>query len=218
MAALADWRIEKEYPPVEGTLLSRWHWEFLRRNKTYQEDYDHYEGLKGDQDKEEQRDLLARKYGLEGIMLDYRDSLESLFHSPRSNRKIRVVQWQTAWVGEDEKGVLIEGKNEHIDYLDPRIRQHECCVVFNLRQDLEQQLEEAAGRINRQKQRYIERRGSVENYPYYLRLIDAGEDGIDHEELIDFFLNDIDKPFAMKKIKTDIQEATRLRDIGYQYI
>jgi hypothetical protein len=217
MVALADWKDPKDYPPVAGTLLPRWHWEFLRRNKSYQQDYQLYERLKGDPEAEGERDRLARKYGLEGIMLDYADPLESLFQSPRKPG-IRLVQWQTAWIGEDDKGVLIEGKNEQMDYLDPRIRQHECCVVFNLRHELDPQLDEAAEKIRRLKQRYRERRGRVEDYPYYLRLLDADDARVGAEELIAFFLPGIERLLAAKKLKNDMKEARRLRDIGYQYI
>ena len=217
MITLADWKNAADYPPVAGTLLPRWHWEFLRRNKTYQDEFNLYERLKGDPDAVAERVRLARKYGLDDIMLDYRDPLEALFQSPRK-QEIRLVQWHTAWVGEDEKGILIEGKNEHMDYLDPRIRQHECCAVFNLRHDLEPQLDNALDKIKRLKQRYQERRGRVEFYPYYLRLIDAEAAGVGSEELIACFMPEIERLIAMKKIKNDLKEARRLRDIGYQYI
>ena len=217
MSALADWKNTADYPPVAGTLLPRWHWEFLRRNKSYQSDYHQYEKLKGERGAVAECERLARKYGLEGIMLDYRESLVALFQSPR-RPDVRLVHWQTAWVGEDDKGILIEGKNEQLDYLDPRIRQHECCVVFNLRHDLQSQLNNAMKKIERLKQRYLERCGQVEQYPYYLRLIDADTAGAGNEELIAYFMPDIERVFALKKLKNDLKEARRLRDIGYQYI
>ena len=158
MAALADWRNEFAYPPAEGTLLARWHWEFLRRNRTYQDDYDRYRQLQDTDNGAAECNSLARKYGLEGIMLDYMDPLESLFQSPRQS-SVRLVQWQTAWIGEDEKGIRIEGVREDMEYLDPKIRQHEVCVVFNLRHDLKQQLDEAANRVKKLDQKYEERRG-----------------------------------------------------------
>jgi len=217
MAALADWKNEADYPPVEGTLLARWHWEFLRRNRAYQDDYDHYRELKDNDDGVAERDSLARRYGLQGIMLDYMDPLESLFQSPRKSG-IRLVQWQTAWIGEDEKGVRIEGKREDLEYLDPKIRQHECCVVFNLRHDLDEQLSEASARVRKLDLRFQERRGRVEDYPLYLRLLDAEDEGVVMEDMIKFFMPDTEKVIAKKKLKNDMKEARRLRDIGYQYI
>ena len=110
------------------------------------------------------------------------------------------------------------GMGEDMDYLDPRIRQHECSVVFNLRHDLEQQLTEASARVKKLNQSFIERRGRVEEYPFYLRLLDADDEGVDMDQLIAFFMPDAEKVIARKKIKNDMQEAKRLRDIGYQYI
>ena len=217
MTALADWKNEADYPPVEGTLLARWHWEFLRRNQSYQGDYDRYRELKDNADGSAECDHLARKYGLQGIMLDYMDPLESLFQSPRKTG-VRLVQWQTAWIGEDEQGVRIEGRREDLDYLDPKIRQHECCVVFNLRHDLDEQLMEAAVRVRKLDSRFQQRRGRVEEYPLYLRLLDADAEGVDSVQLIKFFLPDTETAIARKKLKHDLKEAKRLRDIGYQYI
>lgn len=217
MAALADWKNEADYPPVNDTLPARWHWEFLRRNPVYQDDYDRYRELQDSDNGAAERDALARKYGLEGIMLDYMDPLESLFQTPRRS-SIRLVQWQTAWIGEDEKGVRIEGKREDMEYLDPRVRQHECCVVFNLRHDLDEQLAEANTRIKKLNERYLERRGRVENYPLYLRLLDADGQGVAMEDMMRFFMPDTEKAIAGKKLKNDLKEAKRLRDIGYQYI
>jgi hypothetical protein len=214
---LADWKNAAEYPPVAGTLLSRWHWEFLRRNRAYQEDYQHYDRLKSNPQAAAECALLARKYGLDGIMLDYRDRLEALFRSPRKHA-VRLVHWHTAWVGEDEKGDLIEGRNEQMDYLDPRIRQHECCLVLNLREDPAPQLDDAVKKVDRLRQLYTERRGRVEEYPYYLRLLDAGDARVTAEELVAYFLPEMEKALARKRIKHDLKEATRLRDIGYQFI
>ena len=35
-----NWKNEEEYPDLEKTSMVQWAWEFLRRNKSYLEDYD----------------------------------------------------------------------------------------------------------------------------------------------------------------------------------
>lgn len=42
---IQDWRNESEYPYKEKLSPSEWAWEFLRRNKCYQYDYDRYKNL-----------------------------------------------------------------------------------------------------------------------------------------------------------------------------
>lgn len=215
---LADWRDPSDYPAVEGTQLPRWHWEFLRRNGAYQSDFERYQALGRGAANRWERDQLARKYGLDGIMLDYREAHIQLFQSPRPTARVRLIQWQTAWVGEDEKGRLIEGHREDMEYLDPRIRQHECCVVLNLRQPLETQLETARERVAKLQERYAEKRGQVGCYPLYLRLIDAWDAHVDEQEMSALILPEADPRLALKKIRNDLKEARRLRDVDYRYI
>ncbi|MFQ5659281.1 MAG: transcriptional regulator domain-containing protein [Gammaproteobacteria bacterium] len=215
---MANWRNESAYPQVEETLLSRWHWEFLRRNHEYQRDYESYRALQNDSTSQRQCEELARKYGLDGIMLDYREPMEALFRSPRNDARIRLIQWHTDWVGEDKDGKLIEGTRKDLDYLNPRIRQHECCIVINLRNPIDQQLELARERVQKLQQRHMEKRGQIKNYSYYLRLIDADDDGVSIVEMVEYFLPDTERKIGLKKMEHDLIEASRLRDIDYRYI
>ena len=218
MTALANWKNEMAYPSVGNTLLSRWHWEFLRRNQAYQSDYESYTELHRVSGKQKKCEALARKYGLDRLMLDYHESLESLFQSPRIDTNIRLVQWQTDWVGADENGNLIEGNRENMEYLDPHIRQHECCIVLNLRNSIEQQLAVARERVQKLQKRCEEKRGQIGNYPYYLRLIDAVDDGVSIIEMVEYFLPDTNSKIGMKKIDHDLIKAVCLRDVDYRYI
>ena len=216
MSALADWREAHPYPPVDGTLMARWHWEFLRRNPQYQADYERFLAL--DAAQTDERDALARRYGLEGIMLDYREALEALFETPRRSGQVRMIQWQTDWVGADSRGRLIEGLREDTEYLDPRIRQHECCVVLNLRDALAPQIDTARERLHKLQQHYAEKRGDVMRYPHYLRLVDAWDDGATEAEMGEVLLPHEMAREAVKLIREDLKEAQRLRDVDYRFI
>ncbi|MGH8245616.1 MAG: transcriptional regulator domain-containing protein [Gammaproteobacteria bacterium] len=218
MLVLADWRNPAQYPPPETTPLPRWHWEFLRRNGDYQADFERYLGLGVGASAQNERERLAHKYGLEGIMLDYREPYLELFRSPRRPEPARLVQWQTTWVAEDEDGNRIEGHLEDLSYLDPRLRQHECCVVFNMRMPLEDQLQSARKRVVGLQRRYTEKRGCIENYPLYLRLIDADAAGADEFEVRTILLPEVDVEIASAEIQIHLKAAKRLRDVDYRYI
>lgn len=218
MVILADWRDPAQYPPPETTPLPRWHWEFLRRNGDYQTDFERYLSLGVDASARNERERLARKYGLEGIMLDYRELYLELFRSPRRAERARLIQWQTTWVAEDKDGHRVEGHLEDMSYLDPRLRQHECCVVFNLRMPLEDQLQGARERVIGLQMRYLEKRGRIENYPLYLRLIDADAADAGKDEMRQILLPEVYPELAMKEIESEMKEATRLRDLDYRYI
>ena len=216
MKALADWREAGAYPAAGDTLMARWHWEFLRRNAQYQSDYQRYTRI--DASRTSDREAIARRYGLEGIMLDYNDPLEALFSSPRRSGPVRMIQWQTEWVSADEKGRLIEGPRTDLDYLDPRIRQHECCVVLNLREALEPQITSAHERLRKLQAHYADKRGDVTRYPYYLRLVDAWDDGATESEMGTVLMPEALVRTAVKVIRDDLREALRLRDVDYRYI
>ena len=54
-----------------------------------------------------ERNRLAARYGLDAIMLDYRDPLDALFRSPRDPAAVRLVHWDTRWQ-EDHDGRRVE--------------------------------------------------------------------------------------------------------------
>lgn len=199
-------------------MLARWHWEFLRRNQQYRQDYVRFAALSPKDDAEQgQREKIAARYGLDGIMHDPGESLDSLFESPRDPAKIRLVHWQTTWT-EDDHGQLSERDLEDSDYLDPKLRQHECCVVFNLRNPSDVQLRQARIRLEQLQRRFQEKRGRVKDYAYYLRLLDAETSGITSIELAEYFWPDLDRRMSLRRIEQDLDTAIRLRDEYYRYI
>lgn len=219
MPVFADWKDETAYPTAgEETLLARWHWEFLRRNKEYQRDFDQFKLLPEDSSGKGRKQLLARKYGLDGIMLDYRDDLKELFQSPRNPEKIRTVRWQTTWVREDRDGNLIEGDMDNLDYLDPVLRQHELGVIFNVRHPVDQQVENARKVLLRECNRHQEKRGRIENYSLYLRLLDADAMNAGYDEIAEIIYPEVEIRLARKRIEADMNSARQLRDVNYRYI
>ncbi|HEY5701833.1 MAG TPA: DUF6499 domain-containing protein [Gammaproteobacteria bacterium] len=219
MNALADWRSQLDYPaPGPATSLARWHWEFLRRNVGYQRDYEQFVSLsKQVPNQARQRSRLAASYGLDGIMFDYRDPLEILFASPRRANAVRMVRWDTRFV-EDEQGNFIETDIEDLDYLSPRLRQHECCIVFNLREPVEVQIETAKMRLEKEYRRFASRRGRVDKYPLYLRLLDGEADGASVAELAEHFYPDVEARIGRRRIDAELEEAILLRDVNFRYI
>lgn len=219
MKALADWRSSTDYPaPGPETLLARWHWEFLRRNQGYQRDFERFNSLSPhDAEQNRERTRLAARYGLDGIMFDYRDSLDLLFRSPRPANAVRMVRWETRFV-EDDQGNVVETDLDDLDYLTPGLRQHECCVVFNLRESVDLQVEAARTRLAKEYQRFAARRGRVEQYPFYLRLLDGDADGVSSMELAGYFFPDVEARIGRRRIDTALEEAILLRDVNFRYI
>jgi len=219
MKALADWRSPSDYPaPGPETLFARWHWEFLRRNKNYQQDFECFVSLSSQNaERAKERNRLAARYGLDGIMFDYRDSLDLLFSSPRRADTVRMVRWDTRFV-EDDGGNLVETDLDDLGYLTPQLKQHECCVVFNLRASVDVQIETARARLEKEFQRFASRRGRVEQYPLYLRLLDGEADGASNAELAGYFFHDVEGRIGRRRIDTALEEAVLLRDVNYRYI
>ncbi|MEE9117010.1 MAG: DUF6499 domain-containing protein [Calditrichia bacterium] len=218
MDAIADWRNESAYPKAgQDVLLSRWHWEFLRRNREYQDDYTVFKLLTDTSEDIQRKQQLAKKYGLEGVMFDHKDPMHELFQSPRDPTKIRSILWQTDWV-EDDEGELKEGHMDDFDYLDPKLRQHEYAVIFNLRNPVDKQLESARDLLCREHRQFEEKRGRTENYPLYLRLLDAEVDAASFDEIAEVIFPDVNIRIARKKIEEELKTAKRLRDVNYRYI
>jgi hypothetical protein len=219
MIAIADWRDKSAYPIAgDETLLACWHWEFLRRNMDYQRDFDEFKALTDGLGDREKKHKLARKYGLDEILFDYRDDLAGLFKSPRDPEMIRTVRWQTAWVREDQEGFLIEGNMENLDYLDPVLRQHELGVIFNVRHPVDKQIENAHRVLLQEYKRHEEKRGRIENYQIYLRLLDADVMVVSYDEIAEVIYPDVEIRLARKRIEEYMKLARQLRDVNYIYI
>lgn len=219
MRALADWRSPTDYPsPGPETLLARWHWEFLRRNGDYQRDYERFAGLSPqDSEQAKERIRLAARYGLDGLMFDYREPLELLFESPRPADAVRMVRWETRFA-EDEQGNVLETAIEDLDYLTPNLKQHECCVVFNLRESVDAQIEAAKKRLEKEYRRFAARRGRIDQYPFYLRLLDGDADGVGTAELAEYFFPEVEARIGRRRIDNALDEAILLRDVNFRYI
>ncbi|RKZ37469.1 MAG: hypothetical protein DRQ37_01765 [Gammaproteobacteria bacterium] len=219
MKPLADWQDESAYPSTEPeTSMSRWHWEFLRRSPHYQADYTRFSRFSGTSEEgRREREAIARRYGLDGIMLDYRDPLTSLFCSPRDPGAIRSCQWQAAWE-EDEDGIRKEVPCTDLDYLDPKIRQHELCVVFNLRHPLDSQLDAARQALLRAQVDASDRCGPVTDFSRLLRMLDAEAASVDEAEMTRFFFPGADDRLGRKRTSEELRRAKRLRDVDHRFI
>jgi hypothetical protein len=219
MRALANWKKPTDYPPADpATPLARWHWEFLRRNQSYQRDFQRFASRSPRVAAENQeRHMLAARYGLDGIMFDFHDTLEPLFASPRWLERVRMIRWDTQWV-EDEEGNEIGAAVDDPAYLKPDLRQHECCLIFNLRESVEVQIQIARGRLEKEFLRFEEHRGKVDQYQIYLRLLDADADDTEPMELRNFFFADVETRIGRRRIETAFDEARLLRDVHYRYI
>jgi len=161
--------------------------------------------------------MLAARYGLDRIMFDFHDTLEPLFTSPRKPGRVRMIRWDTQWA-EDEEGNEIETAIDDLAYLKPDLRQHECCLIFNLRQSVDVQIQIARSRLEKEFLRFEERRGRVDQYQFYLRLLDANADDTEPMELLNFFFPDVETRIGRRRIETAFDEARLLRDVHYRYI
>lgn len=214
---LADWQDEADYPPAgDLTMPARWHWEFLRRSPVYQEDLERYGFLCHNNDRSAAL-LIARKYGLGAGMLDYRDPHLNLFSSKRSGDPVRLVYWQSQWQ-EDEYGAEYEAPLDDLSHLDPELKQHECCVVFNLREPVAQQIAKAHDQLLKVQAQFHTRRGNSSHYQRYLRLLDAVDTGAGILEIGMALFADLDLAQRRERITLELQESRRLRDVGYQFM
>jgi len=218
-APLADWRDARAYPAADGsTLVARWHWEFLRRNQAYRRDFERFRALSwAVPDEAAERVRIARRHGLDDLMLDYRCPFPELFQSPRDPDKVRLVRWETQW-GEDDDGRRVQRDPGANDSSDPRIRQHEIAVVFDMRHPLEGQLARARDRLEHEQRRHRERRGNVADYVLYLRVWDAEAAGIEPQELARTLFPDVRPALALRRVEAARQAVGRLVAADYRFV
>ncbi len=190
----------------------------MRRNQSYQRDFQRFASRSPRVAAENQeRHMLAARYGLDGIMFDFHDTLEPLFASPRRLERVRMIRWDTQWV-EDEEGNEVEAAIDDLAYLKPSLKHHECCLIFNLRESVDVQIQIARSRLEKEILRFEEHRGKVDQYQFYLRLLDADADVTEPVELLNYFFADVETRIGRRRIETAFDQARLLRDVDYRYI
>ena len=66
--------------------------------------------------------------------------------------------------------------------------------------------------------RFEEKRGRVENYPLYLRLIDADDAKASFDEIAEVMFPDVEIRIARKKVDEELKNAIKIRDVNYRYL
>ena len=91
-------------------------------------------------------------------------------------------------------------------------------MVFNLRESVEAQLAVVRRRLAEERDRYERKRGRQSEYPLYLRLLDAEEDGVATGRMACFFFAETERELRVRRVRTALECARRLRDVDYRYV
>jgi hypothetical protein len=200
-----EWRRAAGYP--EQVSMSRWAWEFLRRNLSYCEDFSRHGQH---QDDEPSGGRLAERWGILGAAPDPAES-QPLIQWKRSANSVRQVRTG-----------------------DPSVNSTTPAIQFDLTRPLEPQIGRVKQLLKSRQERmirqglvdpdFVNRRARCEEYRNYLRVLDAlRERGFPRNESV--LVPDLEyiaeefvesgTPLTTANLRKWIPVARKLRDDGY---
>jgi hypothetical protein len=241
---IACWRDSKAYTLKKQPSIERWAWQFLRRNREYQHDYDILVRRRPDgwtmpapQDdlayficnppaiNKETYKEYARRLQSEGV---HKHSIESLYSA-------RLRKYELFEMVAPESETPPRFRRRRVPFkefffgdlpIDARtLLDTEAGALFDLSLPLREQLT-WVGQILDHEQRKLIKRGKVfprehrvrePNYPLYLRLLDAEASGAKVREMADILIPDHEggREAAVKNVRDGLKAAKQLRDGGY---
>lgn len=219
-----DWRDEQAYPDA-STSDVEWAWQFLRRNETYQEDWEYelecyredplkyetvaraveFEITPGEATGSEGRRYYLENYGIYSLRPPESDEPGNISFEPRYG-----FIWSSLRQGTEYKSILLA--------------YGQAVVEFDLTQTLHKQLEKAEEvlKIKQAAFQKNETRKRIEpkRFQNYLRLLDASSAEVDVNEMAAVIFEDIpnDDPnfTGAQRVRDGLERATILRDGGYR--
>jgi Family of unknown function (DUF6499) len=222
---LPDWKDESKYPDPKKAVGRVWAWEFLRRNPQYQELWEEYAALP--------HGLVYSGHSAYALR-DISERLEQDFgvRNPARPEMTTVdpeFEWRPIFIEQKPRHwVLPVNVSDDDEFEIPEIHLEdpaEVVVKFDLRAQINPQLiyvaellKERLKRLTDAKVLRGEPRARFENYPNYLRVLDAKLSGITHETIGAEILKVKDPEYQKPKAVYAFKTAKRLRDGGYRFL
>lgn len=217
---MPDWKNKNDYPTVNKTSIDKWAYEFLCRNKAF-----HAELLDAQnadaKDKrpeipsyETQTYKVCEKYGVAFLVHDGLNEhfrLDSPFIFDAHPKIVRLHH------SNNVDGVTSE--DSQLFYMHP-ISDIERVLAFDISQPLTPQIDRAKKLLQHAQKIYggskrVLGKSIVNLYPYYLRVLDALEAGVNSSKICEVLSLDYSLGVSEDTLRNWRKEAERLRDGGY---
>lgn len=216
----SSWEDESQYPSTENPLTyTQWAWEFLRRNKEYQESFLVIQQIVDEEDKRRKSLEVGKLYGLTVGLLDpWNTTSEDIADAHIFDGPTRLI------VGDKKQ----------------KLSDHQAAVIFDLRYPIAAQIKHVADELI-DRQRYlmgnklhvkkdelkltpINIKGRADKYATYLRILDAKsiQPNLSNKKIASIIysklLNSKNGQNLEKKVDNAYREAKELRDLLYREI
>jgi hypothetical protein len=222
---LPDWKDESKYPDPKKTSGRVWAWEFLRRNSQYQQLWEEFEALSpgllySGHSANAFRDISKRfeqDFGVRNPAPPEITTEDSEFE----RRPTFIEQKPRHWV-------LPANVSDDDEFETPVIyleNPAEIVVKFDLRVQINPQLIYVAGMLKEELKRLAnakllrgEPRARFDNYPDYLRVLDAKLSGVTYKTIGAEILKVKDPAYQKPNATYAFKSAKRLRDGDYRFL
>jgi hypothetical protein len=222
---LPDWKDESKYPDPKKAGGREWAWEFLRRNPKYQQLWNEYAKLPPR--------LIYRGRSAKAFK-DINERFEQDFGvwnpaPPAMTIADPEFEWRPKFIEQKPRHWVLPVKVSDDDELEiPEIHLEdpaEVVVKFDLRSQINPQLIYVAELLKKELKRLTdakllrgEPRARFDNYPDYLRVLDAKLSGTSHETIGAEILKVKDPAYQKPNATYAFKSAKRLRDGGYRFL
>ena len=222
---LPDWNDETKYPEPKTAAGRVWAWEFLRRNPRYQRLWKRYAKL-GPGPIYCGRSAEALKVTTERFEQDFGVLNPA---PPAMTTADPAFKWRPKFVNQKPRYWVLPvkvSKNDNFEmpeiYLeDPA----EVVVKFDLRSQIGPQLDDVGELLKKELKRLIgakllrgEPRARFDNYPDYLRVLDAKLSGVTYKTIGAEILKVKDPAYQKPNATYAFKSAKRLRDGDYRFL
>jgi hypothetical protein len=234
-----DWRDANSYPEPKKTTIHQWQWEFLRRHPDYEADYANFEALwESDDDwtgTEELRPFYG-KYGIKYMPAPWQDYKEEGPSEVRDDLQfLRPFQHQVFEKGKVYASHLYPGVNLFPDKPPPERllrleREGEVMIKLHTSTPITQQLEWLKELLTELQKplvsggKQLDRRIRADQYPEYLRLLDAKHAGCTNREIAEVLYNNgnrlpyFDRSNEERIVLSRLRRARELSSEEYRYL
>lgn len=218
MNGFPDWSNKEQYPEKPDELTyTQWAWEFLRRNKSYQADYNAVQEISDVAERQRQSTQIARQYDLAVGLLD--PLIVTAWQLPRACIFVRYPRFSVH--EEDLHAPIKVSLTFDISLpLDAQLR--EAKKILHLR--IEEQ-SKSKPRLFSEVPPLVQKREriSFQNLVDYLRVLDADDAGATEYDIAAIVFSELDNDNSDKyagntRVKNHLMAAQKLRDGAYRKI
>lgn len=229
-----DWRNKNDYPPIDGTSLDRWAFEFLMRNQSFVSEFIVAENTKYSESplmgwNKTPVGKVLKKYGVRiPILPEWREKTGG--DSPFVFEAHPISMFSHKCEIEEAGSIFTEGAIGRSYYI------RECfpntqLLEFDLSQPINPQIERAKKMLDTNQKQFVGDQEADKNsrikiikknifrlFPFYLRVLDADAAGAVDKDICNVLSDDHFKGVDQDTLDNWRKESARLRDGGYRNI